>query len=80
VNGNDLGEVLDPTRPGWTDQLAAELQRQLGGRVRGLCLLAHADGLILRGQARTYYAKQLAQHAVMRATGFRILANEIEVS
>jgi hypothetical protein len=37
-------------------------------------------GLILCGRARTYYAKQRAQHAVMEATGLPILANEIEVS
>ena len=37
-------------------------------------------GLILRGYAHTYYAKQLAQHWVMEATRLPILANEIEVS
>jgi hypothetical protein len=35
---------------------------------------------VLRGRARTYYAKQLAQHAVMQATALPILRNEIEVS
>jgi hypothetical protein len=33
----------------------------------------------LRGRARTYYAKQLAQHAVMQVTEYLIQANEIEV-
>jgi hypothetical protein len=37
-------------------------------------------GVILRGHSQTYYAKQLAQQAVMEATRLRILANEIEVS
>jgi hypothetical protein len=36
-------------------------------------------GLILRGLTTTYYAKQLAQHAVMEATAIPIVANEIEV-
>jgi hypothetical protein len=36
-------------------------------------------GLVLTGQASTYYAKQLAQHAVMEATALPILANEIDV-
>jgi osmotically-inducible protein OsmY len=36
-------------------------------------------GVVLHGQAPSYYAKQLAQHAVMRATDVRILANEIVV-
>jgi len=35
--------------------------------------------LILRGRTRTYYAKQLAQQAVMEATALPIRANEIEV-
>jgi len=38
------------------------------------------EGLVLRGRAQTYYAKQLAQHAVVEAAGLPILANEIEVS
>jgi hypothetical protein len=37
-------------------------------------------GLILRGYAHAYDAKQLAQDAVMVATELPILANEIEVS
>jgi hypothetical protein len=36
--------------------------------------------LILRGRAHTYYAKQLAQHAVMEVIELRIVTNEIEVS
>jgi hypothetical protein len=36
-------------------------------------------GLVLRGRAHTYYAKQLAQHAVMDNHPLPILANEIEV-
>jgi hypothetical protein len=37
-------------------------------------------GIVLRGRARTYYAKQLAQHAIMTETALSILGNEIEVS
>jgi hypothetical protein len=35
--------------------------------------------VILKGRAPTYYAKQLAQHAVMQIAEYRIHANEIEV-
>jgi hypothetical protein len=62
------------------DRLEAHLQSQLNGRVCGLHLLAAGQGLILRGHAHTYYAKQIAQHLVMEATELPILANEIEVS
>ena len=61
------------------ERLEAQVQSRLGGRVRDLRLLAQDRGLVLRGRAPTYYAKQLAQHAVMTATALPILANEIEV-
>jgi hypothetical protein len=61
------------------DQLEARLEGQLSGRVRDLHLLVSRQGVVLRGSAHSYYAKQLAQHALMRVTQLPILANEIEV-
>lgn len=61
-------------------QLGAQVRQQLSGRLREFRLELRGRALVLRGHARTYYAKQLAQHAVMRATDFPILQNEIEVS
>jgi hypothetical protein len=55
------------------------LQHRLVGRVRELRLIIRQNGIVLRGQARTYHAKQVAQHAVMTAAELPILANEIEV-
>jgi hypothetical protein len=68
--------------PGRADLEALEtrLQGQLNGRIRDLRLSFAGTGLVLHGFARTYYAKQLAQHAVMHQTALPILANEIEVS
>jgi hypothetical protein len=60
-------------------QLEAQIQGHLTGRLVSLQLSLREDGLVLRGRARTYYAKQLAQHADMRATKIPIRANEIEV-
>jgi hypothetical protein len=59
--------------------MEAHIQSRLGGHVREFRLVVVDRGLILRGRAHTYYAKQLAQHAVMDATGLPILASEIEV-
>ena len=59
--------------------IARRVQDELGNRIRHLQIVAQADGFILRGRATTYYAKQLAQHVVMRLTSRRVLANEIEV-
>jgi hypothetical protein len=60
--------------------LEEHIRCRLAGRVRNFQLTTHPGGLILRGHARTYYAKQLAQHAVMETTHLPIQANEIEVS
>ena len=62
------------------DELQARLRLQLHGQVQELRLLFRENGLVLHGSARTYYAKQLAQHAAMKATRLRIVANQIEVS
>jgi hypothetical protein len=61
-------------------QIEPLVLRLLNGTVRSLKLTVRDDGLVLRGHTRTYYAKQLAQHAVMQFTNLRIRANEIEVA
>jgi hypothetical protein len=61
------------------EQLEADVRGELRGRVRELQLIIWRDGVVLRGFAQTYYAKQLAQHAVMANTHLPIVANEIEV-
>ncbi len=70
--------VDDTTSPELV-RVEALVQARLGRRVCSLRVLRSGNGLILRGQAATYYAKQLAQHAVMEITSVPILANEIEV-
>ncbi|HEV3260014.1 MAG TPA: hypothetical protein VG013_24310 [Gemmataceae bacterium] len=49
-------------------QLQDELQRSVldrtGRRVRNLAIELSPERVILRGQAATYYVKQLAQHGV----------------
>jgi len=67
------------TLPDCLENLQGLVQRQLQGRLRHLALERHGDGLVLRGQAATYYVKQMAQHIVMKASAEPILANEIEV-
>lgn len=66
-------------RPEETEQLAMSVQCQLAGRVSDLRLLRTDKGLVLQGRAHSYYAKQLAQQAVMKATEIPLLANDIEV-
>lgn len=61
-------------------QLTAKVRERLGQRVQGLQVVLHDDGIMLRGQARDFYSKQLAQHAAMEVCGLPIVANEIEVT
>jgi hypothetical protein len=61
------------------DHLESLLQRRLGNRIRDLQVQIYAGGMILRGRAPTYHAKQLAQHAAMELSPLPILANDIEV-
>lgn len=61
------------------DEIQREIRRNLSLRVHNFQIRAADDGLILEGRTRTYYGKQLVQHAVMDATDFPILANNIVV-
>jgi hypothetical protein len=72
---NPVADPVDET----LHDLEMRLQAHLGSRVRHLVLVAREDGVVLHGVARTYYAKQLAQHAVMASFGYRVASNEIEV-
>jgi hypothetical protein len=60
-------------------QLENRVQALLCGRVREFHLVGNEVGVVLYGFARSYYAKQLAQHAVMAESQLPIVANEIEV-
>ncbi len=53
---------------------------RLTGLLRDFQLIFGDKGLVLRRHVPTYYAKQLAQHAVMEASSLPIHANEMEVS
>jgi hypothetical protein len=80
MNPQAPGNGIDVTKANGATELEARVVCRLGGQVRNFRLVVTDKGLILRGQVRTYYAKQLAQHAVMEATRLPILVNEIEVS
>ena len=79
MNSICIEEDVDSTEQDEIDRLERKVRCRVTGSVRNFRLLVHADGLILLGHASTYYAKQLAQHAIMAATIVPILANEIEV-
>ena len=73
-----------PGRDEAKDALAARIEARIEGRVRGciygLHVICSDDSIILRGRARTYYAKQLAQEAALDLPDSALpLINEITV-
>jgi len=69
------------SKPLNAEEVEAQVVRRLGiGRVRGLRVTTGEHGLVLWGRTSTYYAKQLAQSAVMEVTAMPIAANQIEVA
>jgi hypothetical protein len=60
------------------NNLALQLQRRIGHRLRALQVIVHENGLILRGQVPNFYTKQLVQQAAMEM-GASILTNDIQV-
>lgn len=56
------------------------LSNRLGNRVRELRLVFKPAGIVLQGRSETWFAKQVAQHAVMELSAVPIVANEIEVN
>ncbi len=75
-----LEKDIDAAASDGAIKVEASVRCRLSGRLRDFRLVVRDRGLILRGRTHTYYAKQLAQQAVMEATRFPILANDIEVT
>jgi hypothetical protein len=77
-------EVIEPD-PGESsaaaaiDRLAVETGVMLRGRLTGLRIELLGGGVVLSGTARSFYAKQLALHAVMTGTRLPVVRNEIRV-
>jgi hypothetical protein len=79
MNGVNVKNPIDQNNVAAIENIEVRVQSVMHGRVDDLHLRVSGKGLILQGRAPTYYAKQIAQHAVMQATGLPILRNEIEV-
>ena len=61
------------------DEAVEPVKALLHGRVIDLRVLVREDRVVLHGRATSYYAKQMAQHLVMKTLGIAALVNEIEV-
>jgi hypothetical protein len=65
--------------PDESERIVQLVHQALGNRIRRFELVLHRDGWVLRGQTQTYYAKQMVQQLVMRASSHRVAANEVHV-
>jgi hypothetical protein len=74
-----MDDGINTARRDELDRLESHLRNRCNGRVRNLRLMHSGEGIVLYGIAHSYYAKQLAQHALMEATELAIVANQIEV-
>ena len=65
------------------DDLLARLERTIlcrtGGRITDLRVEVTDDGIVISGNAPTYYAKQLASHAALAEMSNEPLTNAIDV-
>jgi hypothetical protein len=60
-------------------QIQEVLHQRLRGQVLDLRVLIRETQIVLQGVAASYYAKQVAQHAVFNVLGAIALVNEIVV-
>lgn len=57
-----------------------ETRRRLGSRVCDLNLRETGNGIVISGNASTYYAKQMAQQVAMELSNKPVHANQIIVT
>jgi hypothetical protein len=67
------------TSPHLQRELEKRIQARTGRQVRGLAIELLAESIVLRGQAASYYIKQLAQHEVRDCLPHVHLENAIVV-
>jgi hypothetical protein len=73
-----MNRANDPTEAEIA-RLQILIENRLAGRIHGLRIRFENNGLVLEGRTRTYYTKQLAQHAAMKESPLPIRINAIEV-
>jgi hypothetical protein len=76
------GTVPHDVTPPVADQIATavtHLAMHLRGRLHDASVSVESGGVVIRGLTKSYYVKQLAQHAVMEHVSLPIAANEIVV-
>jgi hypothetical protein len=71
-----MNGTMEPTN---LEKVQEQLRQRLRGQLREVRVFAHEGHVQLEGVAVSYYAKQLAQHLVLRELGQPRLVNRIAV-
>jgi hypothetical protein len=66
--------------PSLREELESRIKALTGGRLRNLDINVSPTGVVLKGQAQTFYVKQLAQHGVREMLPTVHLDNAIQVA
>lgn len=70
---------MTATAPRLDEILTQRVLRLTGRRVRDLAVEVTGEEVVLRGRAKSFHVKQLAQHAVREMLAFAPLHNRIVV-
>jgi len=76
---NASAATIEPRLCAITEQARARLRQCAYSSVRRVSCAFDAGVLVLQGELRTFFHKQLAQEAVADLEGVRQIRNEIEV-
>ena len=70
----------DSSEPAEVPTLEQSLRSRLGHRIQDLRIWLEPHGLVMTGFTRSYYDKQMAQHAVREILGRDVADNRIAVN
>lgn len=76
---NFCAPEMNETELELASQLEQQVKRRTGGMLRNLKIDVLGSEVILTGHAASYYAKQLATHAVMALAAHATVTNDLEV-
>lgn len=72
-------ETLVPPPHHIASLVEQEVRNRTSGRIRGLKVQVSEGNVVITGQTKTYYAKQLVTHAALDTTDQLVVKNEVEV-
>lgn len=82
-SGTSTSVGFDPCRDSrggdLVEQIIVRLRARLGCSVRSFQIRVYPDGIVLRGQVRSYYIKQMVQQVARDISGRTVLANDLDV-